>query len=329
MTEEAIQGTCEDCGKVYKVPSADRTYSCKACGGTVSVYDEEEEDFDDEDEFEDEFEDDEYEDDEEEEEDEDDGRRRASDRLRHSHGARDSSKGVWIAMAAVLGLGAIAFFMHAFDVAPWSDKGEIDLNVVNARFAEDWAAGDLDALGGYYHPHARTPFDEKLVKMVDLWGWEDGFPAITEKSSKIAAGTPEDPKTGESTLKFGGDKEATALWQYEKAPNKWYMYHFETSPPPIEKRVEELLPLWAKSNPDSLRPLFFKDSAMGLITRVRDKAKKEGWIGKFPELGEYTISVDDEGRTRVTFKTSAGDLTAKFGFSQEAYTWYLSGFVWP
>ena len=31
------QGVCEGCGKAYRVPSAERTYRCKACGGTVRV----------------------------------------------------------------------------------------------------------------------------------------------------------------------------------------------------------------------------------------------------------------------------------------------------
>ncbi len=352
MTEEAIQGTCEDCGKVYKVPSADRTYRCKACGGTVSVYDEEEEDFDDEDEWEeDEYEEDDEEEEEEEEpryrrgrrgrrgrdddddddedEDEDDGRRRASDRLRHSHGARDSSKMVWIAMAVVLALGAAAFFLHAFNVAPWSDKGEKDLNVVNAGLAADWGSGDLGAIRSYYHPNARSLFDRKLEKMVDQWGWEDDFPAITEHSAEITAAMSKPIPTGESTLKFGEGGEVTALWQFEKGPNKWYIYDLRTSSPPIEKRAEQLKTLWANSNPDSLRPLFFSESATSMIAKVRDRVAKEGWKGNFPELGEYTTTEGDEGRTRVTFKTPEGDLTAKFGFSQDDYAWYLSGFVWP
>lgn len=32
-----FRGSCESCGKDYRVPRADRTYTCKACGGTVSV----------------------------------------------------------------------------------------------------------------------------------------------------------------------------------------------------------------------------------------------------------------------------------------------------
>lgn len=38
MTEaERVHATCEDCGKGYRVPDGSRTYTCKACGGTVGA----------------------------------------------------------------------------------------------------------------------------------------------------------------------------------------------------------------------------------------------------------------------------------------------------
>jgi hypothetical protein len=37
MTEQTVRAAarCDDCSKVYRVPDPDRTYTCKACGGTV------------------------------------------------------------------------------------------------------------------------------------------------------------------------------------------------------------------------------------------------------------------------------------------------------
>ena len=37
MIQETVRAParCEGCGKSYRVPDADRTYSCKACGGRV------------------------------------------------------------------------------------------------------------------------------------------------------------------------------------------------------------------------------------------------------------------------------------------------------
>lgn len=37
MTEDRARATCTDCGKTYRVPDADRTYTCKECGGEVRV----------------------------------------------------------------------------------------------------------------------------------------------------------------------------------------------------------------------------------------------------------------------------------------------------
>ena len=37
MAPESHLAACQDCGHRYKVPSADRTYNCKQCGGTVAV----------------------------------------------------------------------------------------------------------------------------------------------------------------------------------------------------------------------------------------------------------------------------------------------------
>lgn len=31
----AIRGTCDSCGKGYRLPAAGRDYTCKACGGRV------------------------------------------------------------------------------------------------------------------------------------------------------------------------------------------------------------------------------------------------------------------------------------------------------
>ena len=32
-----VSARCDDCQRVYRVPKADRTYTCKGCGGTVHV----------------------------------------------------------------------------------------------------------------------------------------------------------------------------------------------------------------------------------------------------------------------------------------------------
>lgn len=366
MTDDAIQGTCEECGKVYKVPSADRTYRCKACGGVVSVLDdddfdddyEDEEDYEEEDyEDEEEYEDDEYDDEDDEaddeapryrkgrgaprdrrsgrgrgddEADEDEHRHRASDRLRHHSGSRESNKAIWITMGAVLVLGAVALVLHGLNLAPWSDKGEIDLEVVNREFSEDWADGSIGSLVEYRHPQAQTLFKEKLREIADLWGWDGGFPPITGQTCHVEKNSQGDPIKGDSTLKFGDDKQLSILWQYEKGRNKWYIYNFETSLPPVDKRVEELKTLWAKSSPDMLRPLCTNDSVGELLERVKRGTDKLGWTGKYPPLGTYTVSPpDDKGRVNATFNTPDGEFTVRFMFSQEKYTWYIASFIWP
>ncbi|HIF23894.1 MAG TPA: hypothetical protein EYQ27_18770 [Gemmatimonadetes bacterium] len=332
MTENKPQASCEECGKKYRVPSAERTYTCKACGGTVSVAEEEpaapkksapagtrranaETDHEDE-----------------------EGPRRLSDRHRAS---KSSGSGMKIAIALIV-VGFVGFGVWKTGLIAMAANAEKDLGVVMNSFGQDWEAGNLNDLAGYYHPNGRSEFRTTLGQIATNRGWEAGFPAAREFTDGVTEGSEDDPKNGISMLAWGDTDEAVnIMWQYEQSHRRWYMYDVKLTPPPLGPTVAGFREAWGQSDSKALHPFFRGDAAEKMIGLVDKKAEQGGWASSFPSLGEPVITGEAHARGAAasvlgisarpesTFPVDGGELMVRWGFRDEDDAWLITSFRFP
>jgi len=339
MGESAIQGTCEACGKQYRVPSAERTYTCKACGGTVSVAAQ--------------------------------GAGKASPpttarpavapRARRARGEDDgdeanprpsarrrratsSSRTGWIVLAVLLVVSGVGFGLYKSGAMAKVAGAEKDLGKVTASFAEDWSDGDLDDLADWYHPDGRAAFRARLDKVAANRGWTDGFPTIVQQTERVVEGTIEEPERGASLLLWGDEMDSvTVQWQFEPSRTRWYAYSVELVPPPLGPRVAAFRDAWAQSDPAALHPFFRADAKEKMAELVARKADSGGWAASFPKLGEPEITGEAGARNPAArllggsrpesiFPVTGGDggeLLVKWSFRDEDDAWIVTGFRFP
>jgi hypothetical protein len=268
-------------------------------------------------------------DDDDDDEDDYDGHR-ASDRFTHHRGKRDSSRAVWIVMGVVLLIGAAVGVLHLAGLAPWSDKPEIDLGVVNNDLVADWNGGDVEAMAGHYRPDSRVAFREQLEAMSSYRGWADGFPEAIAKSATVVVGSVSEPEQGESLFEFGEGESVEVLWQYHSGSGHWYIETFKPSQPPIDPMLAPFAETWAKSDPEALRPFFHPEGVLRMIDIVKNGADKRRWGSSYPELGDHQIEViKEERRVYVTYSVPGGELMVKWKHVPAKYIWYISGFKFP
>jgi DNA-directed RNA polymerase subunit RPC12/RpoP len=326
MPQTKYLAHCEECGHAYRVPSSERTYPCKECGGTVVV------DADDGEPEQAELSD-------EEQEQQDFESRRLSQRHRH----QESRTGlfVFIGIMAVIVLGGGGLYATGtFD--RWFG-GEKDLAVVVDGFAADWAAGDTAAVVAAYHPSGIDAFRERFETMVERGGWDAGLPAIEARKVEITEGTADAPLLGQAVLTLAGEPGQNWLdvgWQFEPAVNRWFIYDFKAAPPALGPRVAELQELWQQSSASALRPLFTKKNATRMIEIVGKSVKARRWTD-FPTLRSPVTTGEAEAGTRTarlsgvagpvetTFDTAQGPMTVKWVFSPASHEWYAVGFQLP
>jgi DNA-directed RNA polymerase subunit RPC12/RpoP len=331
MTENKPQASCEECGKKYRVPSAERTYTCKACGGTVSVAEEEpaapkksapararrarvEADREDED--------------------EDERPRRLSERHRSS---KSSGGGMKIAIALIV-VGFVGFGVWKTGLIAMAANAEKDLGVVMDSFQSDWEAGDLGDLAGYYHPDGRPDFRALLDTIVKNRGWEAGFPVVLKSNEGVTTGTEEDPEKGASLLVWGDPEQVVKImWQFEPSHGRWYMYDVEFTPLPLGPTVSAFREAWGQSDSKALYPFFRASTAEKMAGLVDKKAEQGGWAASFPSLGEPVITGEAEARSAAaslfgaarpesTFPVEGGEMMVRWGFRDEDDAWLITSF---
>jgi hypothetical protein len=319
MTESGIRGTCDACGKVFRVPSVERTYTCKACGGTVVP-----------------------------EEDAGDAPgvpaqetgaehppRRATRRSRSERNTRIA----WIVLGGLLVLGLVGFGLYKAGLLSLEAAAEKDIDRLLAVVVEDWEEGHVPALVEQYHPEGRVDFRHLLESAAQARGWQTGFAPVDQRSARVTEGTPEAPVRGITVLLFGEDA-LTLNWQFDPGRERWYVTSHHITPPALGPRVEGFQRAWAESDPAALSPFFRPGAVDKMAALVMRKAETSGWAAGFPALGEVRISGEESARTAVgallgsakvesTFPAGGGELTVRWRFQPEDYAWYVSGFGFP
>lgn len=320
MTAVEIRGCCEECGKVYKVPSADRTYDCKACGGSGTVFVEaEQEDFD--------------------EEELDSERERLSTRFERRERGRGNSKLMWMLFGAVIALGLGALGMHKAGVFASEDGPPVDLDELAAAVIDDWGAADVRALGELYHPEGRGKFERMLQKAGEANGWSAGFPALAKQKAELTEGTVEDPGRARMLLTFGEDALDLRM-QFDQGRKRWYVTGHFLTPPRVSPQVEAFREAWSQSDPEALTPFFHPDSAEKFRALVDRKAKQGGWAASYPTLSGTRLDGEEAarmpgagllGRIKVeaSFTAGEGTMAVRWRYAPEDYAWYVTGFDFP
>ena len=253
MQATKLLAHCEDCGHAYRVPSADRTYPCKECEGTVVV---------DEDELDDDYE-------VEEEEQPDYEHRRLSERHHHEQKASPLRWVIPILAIVVMGGGGL-YSLGYFE--KWFG-GEKDLNVVAAEFRTVWSGGDRAGINEFLHPSAADAVNDSLDAVVKRAGWTAGFGAVTSLEPKLTAGTADSPHLGETHLVLAGAPAWVKVkWQFEPSRNRWLVTSLASAPPALGTRVEQFTELWAKSEVSALRPMFSKKNAPVMLERFGERS---------------------------------------------------------
>lgn len=190
-----FRARCEACGKVYRVPSAGRAYACKACGSALRVSEEPAlpesrgeapaEQL----------------------------RARASGRRR---GRSSTARTGWILAGGLLAVAGIGYGLYESGVLAQVAGAEEDLDIFASRFAEDWGAGDLDALADWFHPEKRPEFRATLESIRANRGWAGPFPPVITNAARVVQGTQDEPELGISRFVWSADRDSFQVdWQFE------------------------------------------------------------------------------------------------------------------
>jgi hypothetical protein len=318
MSESKIRGTCESCGKVFRVPSAERTYTCKACGGEVSatpaeaagaeashVVTEEEH------------------------------VPRFGARWRETHPTRRWSwRGITLILALIVVAGGYGGYVVLGALAP-----PPDIQATTGELVQSWEAGDLDALAAFHHPAKRADFRHRLQAIAEHRGWQAGFPAVGSQTAQVTQGSSEQPELASSTLSFDGGW-AKLDWQFEPSRNCWYLYGFTLAPLPLAERAEAFRAAWASSSPEAMRPFFLEDSGDKWVDLFARRARLGGWGERWPELGAPRITGEEELLASPQMPPphklecayvfpGSGELLVRWGHYVKTDEWLVTGIDFP
>lgn len=321
MTGADIRGSCEDCGKVFRVPSAERTYDCKACGGCVipDGYEEEEEEF--------------------EEQQVAVSNERLSQRGKNRTRDRGGARGLWIVLTVVIVAGLAGLGLYESGVLASETGPPKDLDEYAAALVEDWEAGDIAALVELYHPDGRRQFQTTLERAAQTNGWEQGFAPVQKNAAELIEGTQDAPVRGAVGLGFG-EGTLTLNLQFDAGRERWYVTGNHLTPPRVAARVTEFREAWAQSDPAALTPLFHPKSAEKMAALVERQAKKAGWSSDFPDLDQGDVRGEEAARAAPStllgplklesvFAAAGGELVVRWRYAPEDYAWYVTGFGFP
>jgi hypothetical protein len=310
-----LRGICGSCGKVFRVPSAERTYTCKACGGEVSAEPAEAPTTDGPHPVEEEH------------------VPRFGARWQETHPTK-SRAWVWISALLVVVLGGGGYIVWA------ASRPVADIQATTAELVSAWQAADLDLLAGFHHPTRRAEFRKRLQVIADHRGWQSGFPQVGDQSAKVSEGTTEDPDLGLSSLSFDGGW-AEFNWQYEPARNCWYIYGFDLAPPPLAPRAEDFRATWGSSSPEAMAPFFREEYRDKWVDLFQRKARQDEWASGWPELAAPRIQGEEEllaapgtpvqpHKLVCTFALSGGgELVVRWGHDDASDEWLVGGIDFP
>ncbi|MEZ6004509.1 MAG: hypothetical protein R3F17_06260 [Planctomycetota bacterium] len=326
---------CQDCGKQFRVPSADRTYRCKACGGTVSVASAEVE----------------------EEEEEvlaeapperpsarrsragaEDGERTGRSRNRGKSKSSGSKVGLYVGAAVVL-LGVSGWFFTRDTQAAM--KGEPDLAKVVPLFEAAWNQGKLDTLATVFHPQASTDLRKGIESARTNRGWGEGFANITESKQTSSSELGGAFATGSEEVEKGMSSHLTsegailAHWQFNPSNKTWYLVSLELPPPDITARLDAFDPAWNAGDVAKIRAFLTPGKEDDLFAAFHKVANRRGWEEDFLKCQRTDTTPSKERLSQVTFTgtypdsvkvhytTDLGEMTFRWNLDRPTDNWYV------
>lgn len=309
MSDSLIYGICDSCEKKYRVPSADKTYPCKACGGTVAVHELREE-------------------------------RTASERFNARRGKDRGSVGIWVGTALLVlavGGGLLGYQIGWFGTVHGAEADarlfETSMDQVNQALQEKWAAGDAAGLEAMHHPTGREEFRQRLDSFGSTRGWTT-WPALNQSQGTLEGGTPAAPEKGLTLASFG-DNYLRVRWQWDGNNQRWYIYNFWVSPTALAPRVESFRQAWDSSNLEALKPFFKLATADKMEELFKKRLEKAGWTDQHPKLGKVAITGAEEVKNPASetlgvkvesvFETGGEQAPIVWRFDQRTDQWMVSG----
>ncbi len=310
MSDTLIYGICDSCEKKYRVPSADKTYPCKACGGTVAVHEIEE-------------------------------TRTASERFNARRGKDRGKAPIWIGtllMLVAVGTGLVGYQVGWFGTVLGADVDPrlfgTNIEAVDAALAEAWSAGDAEGLAAMHHPTGREEFFVRLGAFPEHRAWSAAWPSLTKHKGELEGGSASAPEKAVSSATFG-DSSLRVKWQYDSNVGRWFIYNFWITPTELAPRVESFRLAWANSDTTALRPFFSVTKADQLQELFDKQLAKAGWNTQHPQLGKVELSGEEATRhpvgeflgVKVESVFASGDksILIRWRFDQKADEWMVSG----
>lgn len=337
--EVSVIAACEDCGKRFRVPSADHDYSCKACGGVVTA--------------------DAALDDDRPDEDEGEERRPArrkkqidrrgieidhhSIRERHQVKSKRNYTGIVIFAGLAVALIGTIIVMSGSSQAGERD-GEPDLNKVVAQFDAAWNEGDLEELETLCHPVFAGTFVARMEEVRKNREWTNGFQRITgsttnDDTEALALASLEDAESSSGRSLSTHETDIGIVlcrWQFNSANECWYINHFDLPPPDPAQRMSEFDTAWNSGDEAGIAPYLQPDKPDKLMFAFGQVADDRGWDSKYPELSDRTIDPDlAELRTlghvlwyptqaRAAYETEHGAMSMTWKLDRTSDLWYVS-----
>lgn len=325
---------CDGCGKKYRVPSADRTYPCKACGGTVSV----------------------------------DATAAPKTTPAREAGTRSATRSsertrapakpgpniaMWVVVGALV-LGGAAYFALGNKSAGMTTgggrstvhpaKGEADLAKVADTFADLWARGDIVALGLMIHPDRRIGYQAQLEALAEVRGWLDG---TQEFSSTLTPDTKDlgarYAKLGASLHELAEDEFVFLAWQWQAAEESWYVFELSVNPPRLNDRVEAFTQAWNSGDEERIKGFMAKEDngPAKKIAAFRRSAERRGWENLYKTISNPSISPPERtvrnsakrgnelDTFQVDYDSAEGPWVFHFKWYKTEDAWCLGGFNPP
>ena len=327
---ESHLAACQDCGKNYRVPSSERSYDCKACGGTVMVQAEEAPS----------------------------QRSRASrdeeegepPRPRRTPRKQSSSLPIYIGVAVgavVIGAGAW-FAMGSGDV---SAAGERDLTKVAALFDKAWGAGNQDKIIALTHPQKALAMGTLIEAAKEHRGWTSGFTPVTATDVPTAGLAPGDMATTNTdgasvdtgfALHETADGQIISRWQFSEAKESWYLYELEIPPPALGPRLQAFEAAWNAGDAVKVREFLRQEKKDELVAAFAKIADRDGWEEQYPALALTGTTPPDlavlskpgfslayPSAAKATYDTKYGKMSTSWRLDRTSDDWFLRSFKPP
>lgn len=330
---EASLATCQDCGKQYKVPSLERTYECKACGGVVGGESEpppepkrsrsaapvrsrrrssEEDD-----------------------EDEEDRPRRPR--------KKQSSPVLIYAIMGLLAVGGLGWVVLSGDgTVEARTIGVGDLDKASDLFEEAWNAGEWEHVNLIVAQDKRTSISNGLAA-AKRKRWADGMPKLTDK--KVGKNLAE--SLGKSVAEATMEELATSVtfktqdgsiftrWQFHREIDTWTIYDLVLPLPNPEARAKEFIKTWADADDTTIEAFSASSKRGKMVSAYANVGERAGWPSKRPPL-EYIgndLNVFDgaysNAKVKVTFKVEGDTWNTTWMFEPKQYDWFIYSFERP